>query len=65
MTKQEIVNHTRALLEETYSLDPHFWNEAIERITGSSVFVWSNLSANQLHALGRVGIMLRLSASDY
>ena len=64
MTKQEIVNCTRALLEETYNLDPHFWNEAIERITGSSVFVWSNLSAGQLHALGRVGMMLRLSASN-
>ena len=64
MTKQTKLDYTRAIYEEAHKLDPHYLDEAVQAIFGSSVFVWSNATMQQLAALSRAALLIRLSASD-
>lgn len=62
MTKQDLIAHIRSIYEEAYVSDPYYMDEATQAVTGSEVFVWANLTMQQLHAIGRSAYVVVLQA---
>lgn len=62
MTKQDLIAHTRKMYEEAVTADPWHMHEATQAVTGSEVFVWANLTMQQLHAIGRSSYIVVLQA---
>jgi hypothetical protein len=62
MTKQEIINWTRAIYEEANAADPYGVEEAARAIIGAEAWVWSNLTVSQLNRLSRFCFTAALAA---
>jgi hypothetical protein len=62
MTKQDLIAHIRSIYEEAVAADPYYMHEATHAIVGSDVFVWANLTMQQLHAIGRSAYVVVLQA---
>lgn len=62
MTKQDLIDHTRKVYEEAVTADPWNMHEITQAVTGSEVFVWANLTTQQLHAIGRSAYLVALQA---
>ena len=60
MTKQDLIAHICKMYEEAVTADPWHMHEATQAVTGSEVFVWANLTTQQLHAIGRNAYLVAL-----
>lgn len=63
VTKAELVRQSRDLLAEAFALDTEQTCAAVQLVFGSPVFAWDAASVQQLRALRRWCLVVRLSAS--
>jgi hypothetical protein len=62
ITRANLEQQTKPLLEETFRADPHLTEEIVRRVFGRSTFVWPRATVLQLRALRRAIYPLVLEA---
>jgi hypothetical protein len=64
VTRAELIKQTKALFAEAMTLDPQQTDEMFQAVFGYPVFVWDRMTLQQLAALRRWCLIVRLSATE-